>query len=128
MSQPIELTNELVVNALQSKRLKDKYNALAIASAAANNHSVMIGIEQSDMREGDKFATQAVLGLAYHLCQKMADPSQGKNLWKQLNKCLGKTTGYQVMEELNAGRPLATNLGAEEEEEKEEDGESKAQG
>ena len=128
MSQPIELTNELVVNALQSKRLKDKYNALAIASAAANNHSVMIGIEQSDMREGDKFATQAVLGLAYHLCQKMADPSQGKNLWKQLNKCLGKTTGYQVMEELNAGRPLATNLGAEEEEEKEEDGKSKAQG
>lgn len=124
MSQPIELTNELVVNALQSKRLKDKYNALAIASAAANNHSVMIGIEQSDMREGDKFATQAVLGLAYHLCQKMADPSQGKNLWKQLNKCLGKTTGYQVMEELNAGRPLATNLGAEEEEK--EDGEPKA--
>ena len=128
MSEPIELTNELLVNALQSKRLKDKYNALAIASAAANNHSVMIGIEQSDMREGDKFATQAVLGLAYHLCQKMADPSQGKNLWKQLNKCLGKTTGYQVMEELNAGRPLATNLGAEEEEEKEEDGKSKAQG
>lgn len=116
-SNKVDLTGELITNALQSKRLKDKYNALAIAAAAANNESVMIGLEQSELRAGDKFATQAIIALSYHLCLKMADPSQGKNLWKQLNKCLGKTTGYQIMEEANAGRPIATNLGAEEEEE-----------
>tara|TARA_R100000808_G_scaffold21744_1_gene47031 strand:- start:1994 stop:2347 length:354 start_codon:yes stop_codon:yes gene_type:complete len=111
--QNIELTEDLVLKALQSKRLKDKYNALSIAAAAANNNSVMIGIEQSDMREGDKFVTQAIIGLSLGLCARMADPTQPKNLWKQLNKALGKTTGYMVMEEFNVGRGFSTNLGQE---------------
>ena len=114
---PIELTEDMVLKALQSKRLRDKYDVLSVAAAAANNNSVMIGIEQSDMREGDKFVTQAIIGLALGLCAKMADPTQPKNLWKQLNKTLGKTTGYMVMEEFNVGRGFATNLGGETSEE-----------
>jgi|TARA_R110002051_G_scaffold292088_1_gene356343 hypothetical protein len=111
--QNIELTEDIVLDALKSKKLKDKYNALAIAAAAANNNSVMIGIEQSDMREGDKFVTQAIIGLSLGLCARMADPTQPKNLWKQLNKTLNSTTGYKVMEEFNVGRGFATNLGKE---------------
>lgn len=111
---PIELTEDLVLKALQSKRLKDKYNALAIAAAAANNNNVMYGIEQSEMREGDKFVTQAIIGLSLGLCARMADPTQPKNLYKQLSKTLNSTVGYKVMEEFNVGRGFATNLGAEE--------------
>ena len=108
----IELTEDLVLQALKSDKLKDKYNALAIAAAAANNNSVMIGLEQSDMREGDKFVTQAIIGLSLGLCARMADPTQAKNLYKQLLKQLGQTTGYQIMSEFNLGRGFATNLGA----------------
>ena len=114
---PIELTEDMVLKALQSKRLKDKYDVLAVAAAAANNNSVMIGIEQSDMREGDKFVTQAIIGLSLGLCARMADPTQPKNLWKQLNKSIGQTMGYKIMEEFNVGRGFATNLGAEKKEE-----------
>lgn len=111
MSNKIELTDELILQALKSEKLKDKYNALAIAAAAANNNSVMIGLEQSDMRLGDKFVTQAIVGLALGLCARMADPTQPKNLYKQLNKVVGQTTGYKIMEEFNLGRGFATNLG-----------------
>lgn len=111
--QNIELTEDLVLDALKSKKLKDKYNALSIAAAAANSNSVMIGIEQSDMREGDKFVTQSIIGLSLGLCARMADPTQSKNLWKQLNKALNSTVGYKVMEEFNVGRGFATNLGEE---------------
>jgi hypothetical protein len=45
----------------------------------------------------------------------MADPTQPKNLWKQLNKSIGQTMGYKIMEEFNVGRGFATNLGAEQE-------------
>jgi len=117
MSNQIELTDELVLKALKSNKLKDKYNALAIAAAAANSNSVMIGLEQSDMRIGDKFVTQSIIGLALGLCARMADPTQPKNLYKQLSKALSQTTGYKVMEEFNLGRGFATNLGAEKEEE-----------
>lgn len=110
----IELTEEMVLKALQSKRIKDKYSALAVAAAAANNNGVMIGLEQSDMREGDKFVTQSIIGLALGLCARMADPTQPKNLYKQLNKVLAQSIGYKIMEEFNMGRGFATNLGAEE--------------
>ena len=121
--QSIELTEDLVLKALQSKRLKDKYNALAIAAAAANNNNVMYGIEQSEMREGDKFVTQAIIGLSLGLCARMADPTQPKNLYKQLSKTLNSTVGYKVMEEFNVGRGFATNLGQEpEEQDYEQDG------
>jgi|TARA_R110000751_G_scaffold231149_1_gene332545 hypothetical protein len=110
----IELTEEMVLNALQSKRIKDKYSALAVAAAAANNNGVMIGLEQSDMREGDKFVTQSIIGLSLGLCARMADPTQPKNLYKQLSKVLGQSIGYKIMEEFNMGRGFATNLGAEE--------------
>lgn len=116
---PIELTEDMVLRALQSKRLKDKYSALAVATAAANSNSVMIGLEQSDMREGDKFVTQSIIGLSLGLCARMADPTQPKNLYKQLCKSLNQTIGYKIMEEFNLGRGFATNLGANEE--KEED-------
>jgi hypothetical protein len=36
---PIELTEDMVLKALQSKRLKDKYDVLAVAAAAANNNT-----------------------------------------------------------------------------------------
>ena len=109
----IELTDDLILHALKSDKLKDKYNALAIAAAAANNNSVMIGLEQSDMRVGDKFVTQAIVGLSLGLCARMADPTQAKNLYKQLRKVLGQTTGYKSMEEFNLGRGFATNLGTD---------------
>lgn len=112
MSNEIELTDDLILQALKSEKLKDKYNALAIAAAAANNNSVMIGLEQSDMRLGDKFVTQAIIGLSLGLCARMADPTQPKNLYKQLNKVVGQTTGYKIMEEFNLGRGFATNLGS----------------
>ncbi len=124
MSNKIELTDELILQALKSEKLKDKYNALAIAAAAANNNSVMIGLEQSDMRLGDKFVTQAIVGLALGLCARMADPTQPKNLYKQLNKVVGQTTGYKIMEEFNLGRGFATNLGGANDDD-EESGEDK---
>ena len=118
--QPIELTEDMVLKALKSKHLRDKYDVLAVATAAANNNSVMIGIEQSDMREGDKFVMQSIIGLSLGLCARMADPSQQKNLYKQLNKSLHKTLGYKIMEEFNVGRGFATNLGDNSEEEESE--------
>ena len=118
MKNQIELTDELILSALKSKKLKDKFNALAIVAAAANNNSVMIGLEQSDMRLGDKFVSQAAIGLSLGLCARMADPTQSKNLYKQLNKLLGNTAGYKIMEEFNLGRGFTTNLGEYDEEKK----------